>query len=141
MDDRISDSLARPRFYMFLPVVFASMALVLAAVGIYGVISYSVSLRTHEIGVRMAIGAQPRDVMIMVLRQGMGLSACGLVLGLAGSLGAGRLLRSLLYGVSATDPVVYSGVTLLLALVALAACYQPARRAARALPLAALRHE
>jgi len=141
MDDRISDSLARPRFYMFLPAVFAGMALVLAAVGIYGVISYSVSLRTHEIGVRMSIGAQPRDVMIMVLRQGMGLSACGLALGLAGSLGAGRLLRSLLYGVSATDPVVYSAVTLLLALVALAACYQPARRAARAVPLVALRHE
>ena len=121
--------------------VFAALALLLAAVGIYGVMSYVVSLRTNEIGVRMALGAQPRDVLGLVLGRGTKLAVAGVAIGLAGALALSRFLSSLLFGVRSTDPPTFLAVALLLIAVALAACYFPARRAMRVEPLVALRHE
>ena len=141
MRDYLTASVAPRRFQMLLLSVFAGVALALAAVGIYGVISYSVSRRTREIGVRLALGATPVDIVRLVLRQGAVLMLAGLALGMAAGAAATRLLSSLLYGVSATDPLTFAGVTLLLAVVALAACYLPARRATKIDPLAALRQE
>jgi len=141
MEQLLARSLSRTRFSMLLLSSFAALALVLAAVGIYGVMAYAVAQRTREIGVRLALGAQPRDVLGMVLMGGGKLAAFGLVLGLVGSLGVTYLLRSQLYGVSSTDPVTYASVALLLGLIALAACYLPARRATRVDPLVALRYE
>ena len=141
MEQLLARSLSRTRFSMLLLSIFAALALVLAAVGIYGVMAYAVAQRTREIGVRLALGAQPRDVLGMVLMGGGKLAAFGLVLGLVGSLGVTYLLRSQLYGVSSTDPVTYASVALLLGLIALAACYLPARRATRVDPLVALRYE
>jgi len=126
---------------MLLLSVFAALALVLAAVGIYGVMAYAVAQRTREIGVRLALGAQPRDVLNMVLVGGGKLAAFGLALGLIGSLGMNYFLRSQLYGVSSSDPLTYATVAALLGVVALAACYLPARRATRVDPLVALRYE
>jgi len=141
MEQLLARSLSRARFSMLLLSIFASLALTLAAVGVYGVMAYAVAQRTREIGVRLALGAQPRDVLGMVLLGGGRLAAFGIVLGLAGALILNRFLRSQLYGVSAHDPLTYAGVALLLGIVALAACYLPARRATRVDPLVALRYE
>jgi putative ABC transport system permease protein len=121
--------------------VFAMLALALAAVGIYGVVAYGAEQRTHEIGIRMALGAQPVDVMRMVIGEGMRLALIGVVIGVVASLGSTRLMSSLLFGVGASDPLTFAGVAILLTLVALLACYLPARRAMRLDPLLALRHQ
>jgi putative ABC transport system permease protein len=137
----VSESVAQPRFSMVILSVFSLLALALATIGIYGVMSYAVSQRTHEIGIRMAMGARARDVVGMVLKQGMGLTLAGIGLGLAAAWGLTRLLSGFLYGVTATDPLTYFGVSLVLAVVALVAAYLPARRATRVEPLSALRYE
>ena len=141
MDSLISDSVASQRFSMILLAVFAMLALCLAAVGIYGVISYVVGQRGHEIGIRIALGAQPLDILRLILGQGGRLAGLGVGLGLVAALGLTRLMSSLLYGVGATDPLTFAGVATLLALVALTACYVPARRATKVDPNAALRYE
>jgi putative ABC transport system permease protein len=141
MEERLSGSLARTRLSTTLLSVFAALALLLAAIGIYGVISYIVSQRGHEIGIRMALGARPADAVLLVLRQGTAPVLVGIVVGFVASLGATRLLSSLLYGVSATDPVVFICLSLFLTAVALAACYFPARKATKVDPMIALRYE
>jgi putative ABC transport system permease protein len=117
------------------------LALVLSCIGIYGVISYLVGRRKHEIAIRMAIGAQPADVLRMVVGHGAKLAVLGVVLGLTAALGLTRLMSSMLYGVSATDPATFAAVVIVLTSVALAACYIPARRAMRVDPMIALRYE
>jgi putative ABC transport system permease protein len=134
-------AMSRSRFMMRLLTVFSTIALLLAAVGVYGVISYSVSQRTHEIGVRMALGAQYRDVIRLVMRQGVKLVLIGVVIGLLGALGLRQLIEGLLFGVSATDPITFLVVALLLMSVALLACWIPARRAAKVDPIVTLRYE
>jgi len=141
MTEIISSSLAARRFSMILLGVFAALALVLASVGIYGVISYGVGQRTHEIGIRMALGAQPLQIVRLILRRGGILALAGVALGLALALGLTRLLSSQLYGVRATDPLTFAAVAILLILVALVACYIPARRATKVDPMVALRYE
>ncbi|HEV2489545.1 MAG TPA: ABC transporter permease [Candidatus Acidoferrales bacterium] len=141
MDQILSESLARRRLYMVLLGVFAGAALLLAAVGIYGVVSYSVSQRTHEMGIRLALGAQRSDVLRLILGQGTGVALLGIAIGIVASLALTRLMSSLLFGVSATDPLTFAVVAILLMLVALTACYIPARRAMRVDPLVALRYE
>lgn len=141
MDELLSRSVAPRRFELFLLAVFAALALGLAAVGIYGVLAFSVSRRTQEIGVRLALGAHPGDVLRLIVGQGMKLVFAGIALGVAGAAVLTRLMASLLYGVRATDPTTFAAVALLLTVVALAACYVPARRAMRVDPTAALRME
>lgn len=141
MQDIIADSVMRRRFAMMLLSIFAGLAMLLAAIGLYGVMSYSVSQRTREIGVRMALGAQTADVLKMIVSQGMLLVVVGVGVGVAASIGLTRLMSGLLYGVSATDPLTFAGVAVMLALVALAANYLPARRAAKTDPTVALRYE
>jgi putative ABC transport system permease protein len=141
MEQRLSESVAQPRFYMSLLGIFAAAALILAAIGIYGVMSHSVRNRTNEIGVRRAVGADAGDVVAMVLKQAMKLAVGGLVLGLLAAFLLTRVLSGLLFGVSATDPGTFIGVALLLAAVAIAASYIPARRATRVDPMIALREE
>jgi len=141
MERLLSDQIGGIRVFIWLLGIFAVAALVLAAVGIYGVMSYAVSQRTHEIGVRMALGAQPSDVLRLVMRQGFAVTIVSVIIGLAGAWALTRLMTGLLFGVSPTDPATYSGITLLLAVVALLACYLPARRAAKVDPMVALRYE
>ena len=141
MDDTIADSLAARRFSVILLGLFAGIALLLATIGIYGVVSYLVGQRTHEIGIRIALGAQRRDILRIVLRQGGKMALLGIVLGLAASLGLTRFIASMLFGVSATDPVTFASVVVILLGVAVLACYVPARRAMRVDPMVALRHE
>jgi putative ABC transport system permease protein len=141
MEEIISESLGSRRLTITLVGLFAALALVLATVGIYGVMSYVVAGRTQEIGIRMALGAQPRDVFRLVIGQGMALAGAGLALGLIAAAGLTRFLSSLLFHVHAFDPITYGGVTVLLGGVALLACYIPARRATRVDPLVALHYE
>jgi putative ABC transport system permease protein len=137
----ISESVAQPRFYMTLLGVFSAVGLALGLVGIYGVVSYAVTERTHEIGIRLALGATPADVLRLMIRHGMFFAVAGISLGIVGALAATRYLSALLFGVTATDSLVFAGVPLLLAAVALLACYIPARRATKVDPLVALRYE
>ena len=141
MEDVVSDSLSQRRLNMSLLAAFSVLAAVLAAVGVYGVMAYMVAQRTHEIGIRMAMGAQQRAVMMMVLGDGAKLTAIGIGIGLAAAFGLTRVLSSLLYGVSAADPRTFAAISVLLACIALAASYLPARRAAQVDPLEALRQD
>ncbi len=131
MEEIISKSLSTQRFSMILLGVFAALALILASIGIYGVISYLVGQRTHEIGVRVALGASRWDVLNLILSQGAKLTLLGIVVGMAASLGLTKLMTGMLYGVSASDPITFISVAMLLSFVALAACYIPTRRAMR----------
>jgi len=141
MESVRAESIAQPRFRTLLIVLFGAMAVALATIGIYGVMAYSISRRTHEIGLRMALGAQTTQVMKLVLGQGMRLAVMGVMLGLAGAFGLTRLMGGLLYGVSATDPLTYAVVPALLLATALLTCWLPARRAAHIDPMEALRYE
>ena len=141
LNEVIISTTAPRRFNTLLLAIFAAVALALAAVGIYSVISYSVTQRTQEVGVRMALGARPGDVIRLVLKQGLALTLIGVAAGILGAIAAAHVMSGLLYGVTATDPATFVAISLLLAIVAMLACYLPARRAARVEPIAALRRE
>jgi ABC-type antimicrobial peptide transport system permease subunit len=141
METLIADSTTRENFNMLLLTVFAAVALMLAAVGIYGLMSYAVEQRTQEIGIRMALGAGRGEMMKMILGQGMLLVSVGVVIGLAAAFGLMRFLGSLLFGVKATDPLTYATVTITLTAIALLAAFVPAQRATRVDPILALRQE
>ena len=141
MDKVVSESITQPRFNLFLLVLFSTVAMLLSAAGIYGVTAYTVSQRTRELGIRLALGAQVGDVLKMILAQGMAVIGVGLVLGLAAAFGLMRLLRSLLFGIGENDPLTFVAITIVLLIVALIACYIPARRATKVDPLEALRAE
>ncbi len=141
MEHIVSESVTQPRFNLFLLGLFSGIALLLSAAGIYGVTAYTVTQRTQELGIRLALGAQVRDILKMILGQGMIVIGIGLVIGLAAAFALTRLMRSLLFGVGQNDPVTFGAITLVLLLVALVACYIPARRAAKVDPLIALKYE
>jgi putative ABC transport system permease protein len=141
MDEILAEYARAPRFYLTLLGGFALLALLMAVTGIYGVLSYTISQRTRELGIRLALGAQQRDVLWLVLKQGAGLILGGVMLGLLAAFGLTRLLKSLLFGVSVTDPLTFTLIVLALMTIALVACYLPARRATRIDPLVALRHD
>ncbi|MFN2507500.1 MAG: ABC transporter permease [Chthoniobacterales bacterium] len=138
MEQLIDKSVAEPRFRTFLIGAFSSLAMLLAAIGIYGVVAYSVSQRTQEIGIRMALGAQPRDVLALVLKQGLSLTLAGVGIGLLGAFALTRVIANLLFGVGPTDPLTFAVIVALLILIALLACYIPARKAAKLNPMNAL---
>jgi putative ABC transport system permease protein len=141
LDDKISVSLLLPRVGASLFGILGLLGLVLASGGLYGVIAYTASQRTHEIGIRMALGAKPQEILQLVLRQGLILAVVGVAAGLAAALAMTRVLSVMLYGISATDAVTFIGVSLFLLFVVLLASYIPARRAMRVDPMAALRYE
>jgi putative ABC transport system permease protein len=141
VEEYLDGTIAIPRFNSMLLGIFAGLALVLTAVGLYGVISYGVAQRTHEIGIRMALGAQPTEMMRLIVRQGLRLALLGVGLGLVAALAFTHFLSSLLFGVTATDPVSFATVVVTLLAVVLLACYVPARRAMRVDPMVALRYE
>ena len=141
VEHHLADLVAEPRLYTLLLGVFAGVALILASVGVYGVMSYSVTERTHEIGIRMALGATASNVKWLVMRQGMGPVVAGWAAGLIGALAVGRLVRSLLFDTGATDLATLAGVSAVVLLVAVTACYLPARRATRFDPMEALRYQ
>jgi putative ABC transport system permease protein len=141
MDQWLSNSAAQPRLNTVLLTAFAAVALLIAAIGIYGVLAYSVNQRTREIGLRMALGATPRSVLQLIVSQGMKVVLIGVGIGLAGGLALGRAVSSLMFGVQVRDPATFSVVAVVLTAVALAACIIPARRAARVDPMVALREE
>jgi len=141
MDDVVSRSISRQRFNMLLMTVFGASALLLAAIGIYGLMAYSVAQRTQEIGIRMALGAEAGQVRSMVVKQGMRLAIVGVIVGIAAAWGLSRLMQSVLYGVQARDPAVFIGMPVLLAIVSFVAVWLPARRASTVNPLIALRYQ
>jgi putative ABC transport system permease protein len=141
MDQVISKSIARPRFNTLLLSIFAGVALLLASVGLYGVMNYSATQRTHEVGIRMALGATRGDIMRLVVGNGMMLTLAGIVIGIVASWGLTRVMANMLFGVTATDLPTFLGVSAVLATVALVANYIPARRATRVDPIIALRYE
>jgi putative ABC transport system permease protein len=141
MQERLDEVYAPRRFTLALFAVFAFVALLLAAVGIYGVLAYMVAQRTHEIGIRRALGAQTHDVVWLIVRHGLTLTLIGVSLGLIAALALTRVIQNLLFGVSATDPLTFTGVSLTLLTIAFLASFIPARRATRVDPLTALRHE
>ena len=141
MEELVSQSVGQRRLSMLLLGLFATIALVLASIGIYGVMSYSVTQRAHEIGIRMALGAEPREVRRMVIRNSIAIVAVGLAIGVGGALLLTRVVRTLLYGVAPTDPAAFAGAFVLLLISALLASWLPARRATRVDPMVALRAE
>jgi ABC-type antimicrobial peptide transport system permease subunit len=141
MDEVVSLSTARQRFNMLLMTVFGCSALLLAAIGIYGLMAYSVEQRTQELGIRLALGAERGQVRNMVVRQGVALAAAGVIIGIAAAFGLTRLIESLLFGVKARDPMVFTAVPVVLVAVALAAVWLPAARASRVNPMESLRYE
>jgi ABC-type antimicrobial peptide transport system permease subunit len=141
MQEVIANSVEQRRFSMLLLTIFAAVAMLLAAIGLYGVMSYTVAQRTKEIGIRMALGARRPDVLALVVKQGMALVLIGIVAGVLLSLGTTRLISGMLFGITATDPLTFAGVGALLSAVAFLANYLPARRAAKVEPMVALRYE
>jgi putative ABC transport system permease protein len=141
IDQLVERSLNRRRFNLLLLASFAALALILAGVGLYGLISFMTAQRTHEIGIRMAFGADPRDVLKLIIGEGMTLTLAGIVIGLLASFALTRLMESLLFGISAMDPVTFVVIAFVLSAVPLLACYIPARRATKVDPMVALRYQ